>query len=148
MGAQRPRSTTRDFVTKLKRRQSSRARYVLTTRGSSRWTRTPKTLTAESVKGKLATLMGKADSVLKKMASTLKTLCKEADFTAAASTVAKPAAPPPLYWRYSQAVTHAEIFHPFSSASVGQYRTSRPGNRGKPWPAGPDQNRTQSVFGE
>jgi hypothetical protein len=38
-------------------------------------------LSLEAVKGKLATLTGKDEAVLKKMAATFKALCKEADFT-------------------------------------------------------------------
>ena len=35
----------------------------------------------EAVKGKLATLTGKDEAVIKKMAQTFKALCKEADFS-------------------------------------------------------------------
>lgn len=40
-------------------------------------------LSIEAAKGKLATLTGKDETVVKKMAATFKALCKEADFTAA-----------------------------------------------------------------
>jgi hypothetical protein len=39
-------------------------------------------MSMEAVKGKLATLTGKDETVVKKMAATFKALCKEADFTA------------------------------------------------------------------
>jgi Family of unknown function (DUF5343) len=39
-------------------------------------------MSLEAVKGKLATLTGKDETVVKKMAATFKALCKEADFTA------------------------------------------------------------------
>jgi hypothetical protein len=39
-------------------------------------------LSMETVKGKLATITGKDETVVKKMAQTFKALCKEADFTA------------------------------------------------------------------
>ena len=38
-------------------------------------------LALEAVKGKLATVTGKDEAVIKKMAQTFKALCKEADFT-------------------------------------------------------------------
>ena len=44
-------------------------------------------LSLDAVKGKLATLTGKDETVVKKMAQTFKALCKEADFT---GTVVKP----------------------------------------------------------
>jgi hypothetical protein len=50
-------------------------------------------LTAEVIKGKLATLTGKDDTVLKKMAATFKALCKEADFTAADNLPKKTVSP-------------------------------------------------------
>ncbi len=40
------------------------------------------TMSMEAVKGKLATLTGKDETVVQKMAATFKALCKEADFTA------------------------------------------------------------------
>jgi len=40
-------------------------------------------LTVEDIKGKLATLTGKDESVIKKMAQTFKALCKQADFSQA-----------------------------------------------------------------
>ncbi len=43
-------------------------------------------LSLENLKGKLATLTGKDETVLKKMAATFKALCKEADFTAVVAT--------------------------------------------------------------
>jgi hypothetical protein len=51
-------------------------------------------LSIEAVKGKLATLTGKDESVVKKMAQTFHALCKEADFSAPATKepVAAPAA--------------------------------------------------------
>ena len=39
-------------------------------------------MSLEAVKGKLATMTGKDETVVKKMAATFKALCKEADFTA------------------------------------------------------------------
>ncbi len=51
-------------------------------------------LTAEAIKGKLATLTGKDETVVKKMAATFKALCKEADFAAADNT--KPEVKPPV----------------------------------------------------
>ncbi len=42
-------------------------------------------LTLEAVKGKLATVTGKDEAVIKKMAQTFKALCKEADFSKALS---------------------------------------------------------------
>jgi hypothetical protein len=49
-------------------------------------------LSLEAVKGKLATLTGKDETVVKKMAQTFKALCKEADFNApAAKLEPKPA---------------------------------------------------------
>jgi hypothetical protein len=42
-------------------------------------------MSADAVKGKLATLTGKDEAVLKKMAMTFKALCKEADFETKAS---------------------------------------------------------------
>lgn len=41
-------------------------------------------MSVDAVKGKLATLTGKDESVVQKMAQTFKALCKEADFTASA----------------------------------------------------------------
>jgi hypothetical protein len=48
---------------------------------------------AEAIKGKLATLTGKDDAILKKMAATFKALCKEADFTVDPSAAKKPTTP-------------------------------------------------------
>ena len=45
-------------------------------------------MTQEGAKGKLATLTGKDESVVKKMAQTFKALCKEADFTSSAKAAA------------------------------------------------------------
>jgi hypothetical protein len=41
-------------------------------------------MSMEAIKGKLATLTGKDETVINKMAGTFKALCKEADFTASA----------------------------------------------------------------
>lgn len=48
-------------------------------------------MSVEAVKGKLATLTGKDETVVKKMAATFKALCKEADFTAPSK---QPESPP------------------------------------------------------
>ena len=48
-------------------------------------------MSAEVCKGKLATLTGKDDTVVKKMAATFKALCKEADFTATDNLLKKTA---------------------------------------------------------
>jgi len=50
-------------------------------------------LSLDSIKGKLATLTGKDETVVKKMAQTFQALCKEADFSASAGR--EPEAKPP-----------------------------------------------------
>ena len=53
-------------------------------------------MSVDAVKGKLATLTGKDEAVVKKMAATFKALCKEADFAAPheAEKEAKPSTDP------------------------------------------------------
>ena len=93
-GSSTPTDHYKEFRDKAKAKAVLARQIRLAYKGLFEVDENAQNLAAESVKGKLATLTGKDDSVLKKMAMTFKAFCKEADFTVATGTAAKPADTP------------------------------------------------------